>query len=181
MFRLRKESQLRPLFGRAQLPLGLHGAVAADMLHRNAAPGQNPRDQQTAVANRRVLFTAQERQPTVTVHALLQPLKASLKEVRASHFPVQHLAIGVVKLFALRTPAQLLAGVDVPNSCGFQPVPQVVLIVLRGKGRVRVRAGIGHDLHVTLPEQIQEVFQGMVRVPDGQDGVAVHTFIIALK
>ena len=125
-------------------------------MHLDSARRKDPRDQQTAMANRRVFFATKKSDASIAAKTALQPFDSPEEEVGVRHLAVKNVALGIVELFSLRPPAQFFAHVHVANTGFLQPALNAFAIKMRTKARVRLRSGVGDDVYLELPEEFHK-------------------------
>jgi hypothetical protein len=101
-------------FSRIKVVFGLEPAVAPDVQYSDSAVSQYSPDEEMAVAFRRVLFAAEERN-AVVLRAFDYPVDSSLKQLAASQPAVEDPVLLVVKFVAIRPSAELLAKRDISD------------------------------------------------------------------
>jgi len=154
------------LFG--QLVLALHSAVAPDVKHVPAQLPQHPADQTPPVAVGGVLLAAHQRCPA-SLDALEEAFDAFLEPLRLGQPIVEHVPFAVVELVALRPPSQQVAEEQVLYSPALQLVADRLPVELRGVTGVGTGTDVNDELDPVPPDQREECFQRLIRVPDRED------------
>ena len=140
------------------------------MRHGDPTRRQYARDQETAVADRRILFAAQDRN-TESPDAIEQEINAFTKKLRLCNTAIEHMPAGVVKMTPLRPAAQFTAEKIVCDPVATEQFLKRSGIKLRRKFRFWIRSRVYNRFDSMIPQETKENVHGMVRMANGEQMV----------
>src|SRR5262249_31814023 len=139
-----------------ELGLRLESPVAPDVGHLDAVPHSHPRDQEPAMAVRRILLAAHHRDHACP-SLLLEYGDAGRERCRGSDLPVEDVSVGIEESVAVRPTPKLLAQEQIFDPGCAERGFESLSIELRRVPRPRVRADIGEHLYPVHYEEREEV------------------------
>jgi len=98
-----------------QVGLSLHASVRADVVQRRSAHRKHATNQHAAVTASRILLAAHHRD-AMSFHLRFKPGESSLERLRLGESLIQHMAFGIIKITAVRVPAEFPSQKDVLES-----------------------------------------------------------------
>jgi hypothetical protein len=129
---------------------------------------QDSADQESTVAVGRV-FLATEDRHSIGLDPALEPGDALEEARRLRDAPVQDVPRGVVEFGLVGTTAELGTQVQVVDARGVQGGAQLGPVEVGGEARGRMGTDVGDDFDAVLLEQGEEVTEGVVGMPDGEE------------
>jgi hypothetical protein len=151
----------------AEAGFRLDPSVAADVLDVHSVSQRDSRHQQASVAIGRVLLCAHGRDPHAS-RAVQQPLHAGGEELRLSYEVIADVSLGVVVTGVIWPAPKLLAQEDVADALFAKAPLKDGLIEAGGVSGMRPGAHVGDGLDPVADEEVEEVLERVIRVPDGE-------------
>ena len=144
-----------------QFRISLESSVSPDVEDFGPALDQHAPDQQMAMANGGIFFTAHKRHAVVPAPRF-QAFNAVKKKPRLSHQVIQHMTIGVEILILVRTAPQFPAQKEVLDAGALERGVQLFAVKMGHIFGIRMRTRIHQNLNPVHVQKLEKLFQGVV-------------------
>ena len=142
-------------------------SVTANVTCLDSGVSEDGPDEQPPVALRRVLLTAHHGN-AISTDAIHQPLDTLAKDPSLRDTRVQRVTVVVIQFRReLRASSELTTEIDVLQACLKDSRSQFSSVEMRYVSGIWSRPDIGKHVNVVHPQQCQELFDRLIRVPDG--------------
>ena len=152
----------------------LDPTITTDVANFRPSLFEDARDEEPPVAVEWILLAAHDRDAIARCHCL-EPFDAAQEGLGNGQASVEDVALVIVELVVLRSPAKLLSEEHVPDALALQGRRNGLSGELRRVAGVRLRAHVGDSVDGVEAQELEEDPEAVVRMPDRVDrGVRVR-------